>query len=239
MDETRRSFFIAFAATAVVFVVRLLLHPYLNNDAPFLIFTLAVAAAAILGGFRCGLLATLFSAALATFFFLTPRFSSSLTRPANILHLLVFLAVGVALSYQARLQQRTQKILRKNEEFLTKIVETTVGGILVVDVTGTITFANPAAAELFGLTTAHMVGRNVDEPGWGASMPDGSPVAPHDLPSRRILRGEKGLQGYRMSVRSASDALIPLAINASPLCDSGGKIAGVVLSLTRLPETVD
>ena len=237
MDETRRSVPIAVGATFTIFVIRLALQRYLHDDAPFLLFTLAVVASAIWGGFRAGLLATFLSALLATYFFLAPHLSLKMAQPSNIIHLLLFLTVGIILSYQARLLRRAQKTVEGHEEFLSKIVATTAGGILVVDASRTITFANPAAAELFGLTTAHMIGRSVEESGWGASTPTGEAIPLEDLPSQRVMRGGEGLQGYRMAVRSAGDAMIQLAINAAPLRDSGGQITGAVLSLTRLPDS--
>lgn len=237
MEETRRSALIALTTTLAIFAIRLSLQRLLSDEAPFLLFTLAVAASAIWGGFRSGILATFLSALLATYFFLAPHFSLRLAQPANILHLALFIAVGVVLSYQARLLRRTQKTVESHEEFLAKVIETTVSGILVVDFSRTITFANPAAAELFGLTTAHMIGRNVDESGWGISTPDGKSIPIEELPTQRVMRGGEGLQGYRMAVRSAGDAMIQLAINAAPLRDGGGQITGAALSLTRLPES--
>ena len=216
MEDSRKSILLALTTTGAIFLIRLGLNRYLNDGAPFLLFTLAVAVSAIWGGFRSGLLATVFSAVLATCFFLAPQFSLKVTQPSNILHMMLFLVVGVALCYQARLQRRTQHTVEEHEEFLERIIETTVSGIIVTDASGNITFANSAAANLFGLTTAHMIGRRADETGWGGSTPSGEPIPTDQLPSSQVLRGGSGLQGYRMAVRSPSDTLIQLAINAAP-----------------------
>ena len=237
MEDSRKSILLALSTTATIFLIRLALNRSLNDGAPFLLFTLAVAVSAIWGGFRSGLFATFLSAVLATSFFLAPQFSLKITQPGNVLHMGLFLVVGVALSYQARLQRQTQRTVEEHEEFLERIVETTVSGIIVTDASGNITFANTAAASLFGLTTAHMIGRRADEAGWGGSTPTGEPIPTEQLPSAQVLRGGSGLQGYRMAVRSPSDALIQIAINAAPLHDKRGGIAGVVLSLTRLPDS--
>ena len=90
----------AFAAAccAVAFTSGLLLDPLLHEQALLLLFTLAVAASAIRGGFGPGLLATLLGAFGVVYFF-PPKFTFFTIAPEYLpdaaRQLAVFLVVGV------------------------------------------------------------------------------------------------------------------------------------------------
>ena len=68
-----RPYLLTAVLVLAAFVARLLLDPLLQGRSPFLLFTLAVLAAAARYGPRSGILATLLSAALGTWAFLPPR----------------------------------------------------------------------------------------------------------------------------------------------------------------------
>ena len=90
----------AFAAAccAVAFALRLLLDPILHEHALLLLFTLAVAASGIGGGFGPGLLAT-FLGALGVVYFFPPKFTFFAIAPGYLTavarELTAFIAVGV------------------------------------------------------------------------------------------------------------------------------------------------
>jgi K+-sensing histidine kinase KdpD len=94
----------AFAAgcCVVAFASRLLLDPLLHEQAPLLLFTLAVAVSAIRGGFGPGLLSTVLGAFGIEYFFppkgtfivIAPEYL-----PAAERELAVFLVVGVIVSW--------------------------------------------------------------------------------------------------------------------------------------------
>lgn len=88
---------VAVTAVALVFGVELLLGPHVQS-APFALFFVAVFAAAWLGGFPGGLLATALSAALGNYFFLAPRGAFS-TDPPAIVATAIFGAVAVLMTF--------------------------------------------------------------------------------------------------------------------------------------------
>jgi K+-sensing histidine kinase KdpD len=94
----------AFAAACcvVAFALRLLLDPLLQEQTPQLLFTLAVAASALRGGFGPGIFSTALGAFGIEYFFppkgtfivIAPEYLPAATR-----QLVVFLVVGVILSW--------------------------------------------------------------------------------------------------------------------------------------------
>ena len=94
----------AFAAgcCVVAFALRLLLDPVLHQHAVLLLFTFAVAASGIRGGFGPGLLATFFGAFGVVYFF-PPKFTFFTIAPGYLTvvarELTAFIAVGVILSW--------------------------------------------------------------------------------------------------------------------------------------------
>src|SRR5215468_2979972 len=113
-------YFVAIAATAVVFTVRFLLEPALGDVGQFLLFTLSVVVAAWHGGLGPGLLSTALGAILAEYFFIDPLYSIHAKNPAERIELLLFLGVGTSISVlsQARLSAdaRRQQLLASEEE---------------------------------------------------------------------------------------------------------------------------
>ncbi|MGC4043919.1 MAG: DUF4118 domain-containing protein [Armatimonas sp.] len=234
MDDTKRGYLIAVIATCTAFFVRWLLQPFLHEDAPFLVFTVAVIVAALWGGFGPGVMATGLSAILVLIFFLAPALSFKVEGTSNTIHVILFLLIGVSISAMARAVAIARRQAEESELYLASIIEATTSGLLVLDRNGFITFANPAAAELFGLMPSHLVGRRYDDPGWGSATLEGRPLEENEQPAARVLSSGEALVGVQMAVRRPDDSLLALIVNASPLRDDGGSINGVVLALNRL-----
>jgi PAS domain S-box-containing protein len=84
-----------FAATGL----KLLLRRDLERDFPFSFFYAATAASAWVGGFAPGLIATFLAALCATYFFIDPVHSLSVSSPTDAARVLLFTAEGTALSF--------------------------------------------------------------------------------------------------------------------------------------------
>jgi len=91
-------YFVAIAATAVVFTARFLLEPALGDVAPLLMFTLSVMMSAWYGGLRPGLLATALGALLGVYFFIEPLYSFRIYSLAERIELILFLGISVSIS---------------------------------------------------------------------------------------------------------------------------------------------
>jgi K+-sensing histidine kinase KdpD len=89
------------ARRRLAFGVRFALDPVLNDRAPFLLFTLAVVAASVVGGAAIGLFATVVSAMAANYIFVPPRGSLYPQSAEYALEAASFIAISVSVSLLA------------------------------------------------------------------------------------------------------------------------------------------
>ena len=108
-------YFVAIAATAVVFTVRFLLKSALGDVAPLLMFTLSVMASAWYGGLGPGLLATALGSLLGDYFFIEPFYSFRIYSRAEMIEEALFLGIGISISI---LSQARLSLLVKRQQLL-------------------------------------------------------------------------------------------------------------------------
>lgn len=120
VPERSRGYLIAVLAVAVAVTVRFGLNPFLAQFSPLLIFTLPVAITALYGGFGPALLATALGALSGVFFFIG-RMDWPVMTVANITGLVVFILIGLSVSFLGgRLQASRQSLVeagRRKDDF--------------------------------------------------------------------------------------------------------------------------
>jgi PAS domain S-box-containing protein len=99
------------------------LKPYLEGQAPFLPFTLAVIASAWYGGLIPGLAATALSFLVADYFLVEPTFHFLPVYPVHFALLGLYLAVGVSISVLQNALCTTNMILERTLEHLSDVVQ--------------------------------------------------------------------------------------------------------------------
>ena len=160
---------VAAAVVVAAAAVRLAFLPALGTGAPFVTFYPAVMLAALYGGLRSGLLATVLSAILAGYFWIGPMGQFTMGQPSDWLALAVFVASGAMISgttgamqgarARAAEAQRQAMLsaeraaaaeeLRESEARYQSLVNLSPDAIIVSH-NGRFLFANPAAARLYG-----------------------------------------------------------------------------------------
>lgn len=94
-----------YAAAIVLVLAATLLHleflQFLGQGFGFITFYPAVMLAALYGGFRAGVLATLLSAASADYFWMEPAYSFVISSPEDVTALSIFVAFNVLASWVA------------------------------------------------------------------------------------------------------------------------------------------
>ena len=92
---------------------------------------------------------------------------------------------------------------------------------------GQIVLANKAAQEVVGQPLEHEAPMAEHPKTYGLCRADGS-IYPHEqLPSSRALRGEVIL-GEEVFVSTPSDQMVPILVNAAPIRDTSGQVAGAL-----------
>ena len=109
--------------------------------------------------------------------------------------------------------------LRESEEKFRSVVTVVGEGMVLQDAAGKITFHNPAAERILGLTANQISGRESMDPRWRSVHPDGSPFPGTDHPAMVALRTGKAQQNVEMGVYKPNDELVWISINTEPIFD--------------------
>jgi len=121
--------------------------------------------------------------------------------------------------------------LRRERDLLASLAETSPVGIAVVDRDGQITFANPRAEQILGLTKSEITQRRYDAPGWRITRYDGSALPEDELPFRRVRSAGAPVLDIGHAIEWPDGRRVLLSINAAPLFDASGGFDGMVATL--------
>jgi diguanylate cyclase (GGDEF)-like protein/PAS domain S-box-containing protein len=94
-----------------------------------------------------------------------------------------------------------------------------------------ITYSNPRASELLGLTEDQMHGKVALDPAWCFVDEQGAPMPPQDYPVSRVRRTEQPLEAEVLGVRrGAAQQVVWLLVHAFPEFDAGGALKQIVVN---------
>jgi PAS domain S-box-containing protein len=146
-----------------------------------------------------------------------------------------FDASGAITRYQGTLLDVTrwrevERRLYQEQEFVRRLVDSFPDVILALDTSSRYTFVGPRVKDLLGVAPEQVLGQ-----------PFGIHVVPEDLARARaafdgLLAGRAAFTTEEFRVRHQSGATRVVTVNASPLYDASGKIAGVIGSARDLTE---
>jgi PAS domain S-box-containing protein len=126
--------------------------------------------------------------------------------------------------------------LRESQERLARIVETVPEGIVIVDRSGQITFANAAAERVLGLTRGAITDRAYNDPGWRITAVDGSSFPQEELPFAQVMRSGQPVHGIEHAIEGTDGQRVILSINAAPLQEADGTLSGMVAAISDITE---
>lgn len=139
----------------------------------YILFYPAVAVAATLAGTRPGILATLLSAVAGRFLFLEPRNSFQIRNAEDIVGPILFLIIGLALTYLAASRRGTARALMGGKSHLKRaherlqeyerVIEDLEDLIVVVDRNYRYVMVNRAFLRYWGMKKDEVIGRKVEE----------------------------------------------------------------------------
>jgi len=229
---------VAGLAILAAFLLRLGLNDILVNSVVGLLFTPAILIAAMLGGLVPGMVVTAASVPFVYYFI------NAESGVALAVHLFMFVAIGMTISWlggsfqRARQEtHRTAEVLQRREAHLQSVLNTVPDATIVIETDGTIVSFNAAAERQFGYTPGEAVGNNVR-----MLMP--SPYREqHDGYLQRYLStGERRIIGTdRMVVGQRKDgSTFPMTLAVAEM-KSTGKIyfTGFINDLTEQKESAE
>jgi PAS domain S-box-containing protein len=128
----------------------------------------------------------------------------------------------------ARQLEQSQQALDRQASLFRSVLESISDGVSVADPTGRLLHFNAAAEKILGLglTTARVAEWSSR---YGCFLPDMvTPYPPQELPLARAIRGETVTDGEIFIRNPNRPQGVWLSVNASPLLDAEGQIAGGV-----------
>jgi two-component system cell cycle sensor histidine kinase/response regulator CckA len=129
-----------------------------------------------------------------------------------------------------------EKALRQERDLLSRVMETSPAGIIVVDRRGQITFANDRAEQVLGLTKDKITQRTYNDAEWHITDYDGNPFPDEQLPFQRVMATGQPVYDVHHAIEWPNGQQTLLTINAAPLLDETGKIDGVVALVEDVTE---
>jgi len=133
-------------------------------------------------------------------------------------------------------RERAEAALRREHTLLERITSSSPAGITVVDRHGQITFANPQAEKILGLTKEAITKRTYNDPAWHITALDGGPLPDEELPFRRVMATRKPVTGIRHAIEWPDGRRVLLSINGAPLLDASGELEGAVFTMSDITE---
>lgn len=222
---------VSLTAVAAAMALRSLLDPLLGDRSPFLLFILAVIAAALYGGFWAGMLALGVSLLVGTFAFIAPRgqlYTEDVDALANIVAFA--LASGVLLWMvrgKARAELRVSDVetasgraISESQLLLETVIESVPDPIYVKDAQGRLMMVNTATARVFGQPRESVVGRRDRD-----LLPD-TVASAIEAVDREVLAGRN--QVVEELIPDGERGLRDYLSTKSPMRDEAGAVIGLV-----------
>lgn len=209
-----RSYTLAILSVTSALVLTLHISP-LHDQFKFLLFVFAVAASAT-GGVRPGVFATLLSMVVADYFLLPPVRSLAVSDPEDLLRMILFLGVGIAISWITDHFQHSDQAIRA----AAAVVESSAESIVRQGMDGTILSWNKAAEQIYGYSAEEAIGNSI------ALVVPPDHKEEMDRLTARVHMGDSVRSHETVRVRK-DGTRIDIALTLSPLQDRKGKVVGV------------
>ncbi|RQH00841.1 PAS domain S-box protein [Natrarchaeobius oligotrophus] len=121
-------------------------------------------------------------------------------------------------------------------DLVEEVVETSPIGIAVVDATGTVTFANEHAEEIYGRSREELNEYTHDDSRWDLVNEDGEPLASGEAPFNRVVSEEEAIYDQIIGLRRPSGERVWVSVNGSPQWNDDGELKRAVFAFEDVSE---
>lgn len=146
-----------------------------------------------------------------------------------------FIGFGIALQDEKEVHQQQQNA----EEVTDSILDTLMSGVLKVNLSGRIIFANPAAAKILDLNVSEITGRYYQSHEWKQIDLNGKPYPPERLPLAIALHEKKRVENIQHGIKY--EGLTKwLTVSAAPIFSKEtGELTGAVASFDDITRVIE
>ena len=129
-----------------------------------------------------------------------------------------------ALEVNIEQKTRIEEELRKNQEQLTRILETMAEGVGIMNRQGVSTYSNPMAQKILGLKPHEKVGKEYYSPEWKYFRPDGTIMPKNEHPIMTAMTTGKPIYDYELGIEQPGRERFYISINAAPIYNEKGEV---------------
>jgi PAS domain S-box-containing protein len=133
-------------------------------------------------------------------------------------------------------RKQAEEALRREQGLLNRVMETSPVGIAVVDKTGQVTFANPQAEKILGLSKEKITQLSYNAPEWHSTAIDGGPFPDEAQPFSLVMSTRQPVFDVQHAIAWPDGHRVLLSINGAPLFDAKGEIEGVAFAIEDITE---
>ena len=115
-------------------------------------------------------------------------------------------------------------------------------GVVLIDSSGVIVKANPAAEKILGLKISEIEGRLYDSQEWKIIRPDGSPMPVDEMAGPRSMNEKRPIKNIEMGLVKDDHSVSWISVSAVPIISNDGKIEhiiGTFVDITDKKEAED
>ncbi|MFN2284453.1 MAG: PAS domain S-box protein [Anaerolineae bacterium] len=145
-------------------------------------------------------------------------------------------SIGVVQDITERKQ--TEEALRAERDLVSRVMETSPAGIVMVNREGQIEFANRQAEQVLGLSRDQMHERTYNDPEWRHTDYDGGPFPDDAQPFSQVQRTLRPVNDVRQAIEWPDGRRVLLRINAAPMLGESGTFNGMIATVEDVTAQV-
>lgn len=136
-------------------------------------------------------------------------------------------------------RRQAEEALRRQRDLVSRLVETSPVGILMIDGEGRMTFANQQAEKVLGIKREQIVERHFSSQEWSITDKNGNPMPDAELPFLRVKNTGQQQFDMRFYIQWPDGRQRLISVNGSPLMDDKGQVDGTVFTVEDITARVE
>jgi two-component system CheB/CheR fusion protein len=129
--------------------------------------------------------------------------------------------------------------LRQSESRFTGIVETASEGIMIIDRSGMITYANASAGRLLGMPRAAVMGRMYNDRAWKVTSLDMVMYPGDGFPVGRTAKSGKEEKNIAIAIEHQDGSRVIATLDVAPLMNPAGEITSLAVTMIERKDRWD